>query len=193
MLDFVQPPAPATRRIGNEQCGIIEMVVRGGLEVRESRLISKLEAEKPSSLQIGAKLAEALAASENITITEAFDIVQAAVRGQVESMEPEARAIVLRHADEIAEIVRVLNDNSRVTADATVTALIRTRGNRPNWSLADTATLNSTIYDGIWQLALDEQSAENMPATPPTEDELKKPPQDSTSTNKPRGTKSSGS
>ena len=188
MLDFVQPPAPATRHIGNAQCGIIEMVVRGGLEVRESRLISKLEAEKPSSLQIGAKLAEALAASENITITEAFDIVQAAVRGQVESMEPEARAIVLRHADEIAEIVRVLNDNSRVTADATVTALIRTRGNRPNWSLADTATLNSTIYDGIWHLALDEQSAENMPATPPTEDELK-----NTSTNKPRGTKSSGS
>lgn len=181
------------RPIGNEQCGVIEMVVRGGLEVSESRLISKLEAERPSSLQIGAKLAEALATSENITITEAFDIVQAAVRGNIEGMEPTARAIVLRHADEIAEIVRVLNEDSKITADATVTALIRTRGNRPNWSLADTATLAGPIYDGIWQLALDEQSAENMPSTPPTEEELKKPPQDNESTPKRRGTKSSGS
>ena len=191
MLDFVQAPAPTTRRIGNEQCGIIEMVVRGGLTVAESRLISALEAERPSSLQLGAKLAEALAASENITITEAFDIVQAAVRG--EDMETAARAIMLRHADEIAAIIRQLNENSNLSAEATVTALIRTRGNRPEWSLADTLTLESPLFEGIWQLAIDEQSDEKMPSPPPTEEELKKPPQDSAPPSKPRGTRSSGS
>jgi hypothetical protein len=192
VLPFVQPPAAnSTRRIGNEQCGIIEMVVRGGLTVTESDLISDLQAEHTSSLEVGAKLAEAIAATENITITEAFDIVQAAVRK--DDMEPEARAIMLRHAAEIASIVKLLQRNGRLSTHATVTALIRTRCNRPEWSHADTLALDSPIFDGIWQLALDEQSAENMPSSPPTEDELKKPPQDNAPTPKPRGTKSSGS
>ena len=192
MLPFVQPPAArTTRRIGNEQCGVIEMVVRGGLTVAESELISELQTEHTSSLELGAKLAEAIAATENITITEAFDIVQAAVRSEV--MEPEARAIMLRHATEIAAIVKLLNRNSSLSMHATVTALIRTRCDRPEWSHADTLTLEGPLFDGIWQLALDEQSTEKMPSSPPTEDELKKPPQDSAPTPKPRGTKSSGS
>jgi hypothetical protein len=191
-LQYVQPPAAhTTRLIGNEQCGVIEMVVRGGLLTRESELIAELEAEHASSLEIGAKLAEAVAAAENITITEAFDIVQAAVRE--EEMEPAARAIMLRHASEIASIVKLLHRNGRLSRQATVTALIRTRGNRPEWTHADTLTLVGPLFNGIWQLALDEQSAEDMPSSPPTEDELKKPPQDSAPTPKPRGTKSSGS
>ena len=96
MLPYVQPPAVATRRIGNEHSGIIEMEIRGGLKIKESRMISAMLAEHESALVTSAKLADAIATAENITITEAFDIVQAAVRGA--DLETAARAIMLRHA-----------------------------------------------------------------------------------------------
>lgn len=190
MLPYVQPPAVATRRIGNEHSGVIEMGIRGGLTVKESRMISAMLAEQESALVAGAKLADAIATAENITITEAFDIVQAAVRSA--ELETEARAIMLRHASDIAKIANLLQSSNELPDEATVTTLIRTRCNRPDWSRDDTLTLDGAIFRGILDFAAEEQAAENMPASPPTEDELKKPPQDSAETPKRRGTKSSG-
>jgi hypothetical protein len=186
VLPYVQPPAAATRRIGNEHSGIIEMGIRGGLTVTESRMISAMLAEHESALVASAKLADAIATAENITITEAFDIVQAAVRGA------ELETIMLRHASDIARIANLLQSSNDLPDEATVTTLIRTRCNRPDWSHADTLGLDGAIFRGILDFAAEEQAAENMPASRPTEDELKKPPQDSAETPKRRGTKSSG-
>ncbi len=191
MLRYVEPPAPRTTRlIGNEQCGVIEMVVRGGLTPRESRLIAELEAEHESSLVAGAKLAEAIATVENISNTEAFDIVQAAVRGS--ELEEAARAIMLRHAAEIEKIARILQRSGTLSEEAIVTAMLRTRGGCPEWSPEQTLDLEPPLWRGILQLVDDEIAAENMTPTPLTEDDLKKPPQDSAPTPKRRGTKSSG-
>ena len=190
MLPYVQLPAALHRRIGNESSGIIEMGIRGGITIKESRMISAMLVEHESTLVAGAKFAEAIATAENITITEAFDIVQAAVRGA--DLETEARAIMLRHAAEIERIANLLQRSNDLPDEATVTVLIRTRCNLPEWSHADTLTLDGAIFRGILRFAAEEQAAENMPASPPTEDELKKPPQDSAETPKRHGTRSSG-
>ena len=158
--------------------------------MEESSIIAELEEEQESALMASARIADAIAVAENITIVEAFNIVQDAWLDS--DMEPDALAIKLRHAAEITELINKLKRNGSFTSVAVVTALIRTRCGRPEWSVADTVKLDGAIYSGILRLADDEQKAERMQSSPPTEDELKKPPQDNEETPKRRGTKSSG-
>lgn len=192
MLPFVQAPAPrTTRRIGNEVCGVIEMEVRGGLTVRESEIIAELQEGTESSFVAGAKLAEALATAESITIDEAFRLIEDSLANR--AMEPEARAIQLRNAERIDNIRRIYSRANSITSQATVTALIRTRCNLPDWTPEQTRELDGPLFDGIWDLALDEQNAEKMPSAPPTEDDIKKQPPEATKAPKRTGTKSSGS
>jgi hypothetical protein len=58
--------------------------------------------------------------------------------------------------------------------------------------MADTGKLPKALRDAIWELAQDEQLAEDMPSTPPTEEELGKPQPDTTDSPKRTGRKSSG-
>lgn len=192
MLPFITPPAPVSkRRVGTAASGILEVDVRGGLTVEESNTIADLLTEEQSSLVAGAKLAEAIAAAEKITITEAFQIIESTIMGR--DLEPEADAIRLRHADKIQEVHRVYSASSRRTTEATVTAILRHRCGQPGWSMSDTRTLHRALLDDLWQLALDEQDAEELPSTPPSEDDLKKPQPESAEKPKPTGKKFSGS
>lgn len=191
MLPFVKAPAPrTTRQIGNDVCGVIEMEVRGGLTVTETNMIAELQAQQESSLVAGAKLAESIAADESITISEAFQIIENTISNK--ALEPDAKAIQLRHMDRINDIVQIFRTSNQHAAEATVTALIRTRCDRPLWSPVDTLTLDQALFNGIWELALDEQTTEDMPSSPPTEDDLKKPQPDSEKAPKRTGAKSSG-
>lgn len=191
MLPYVQKPAPTVRRIGSPESGYIEMVVRGGLTVTESRMISALEEEQESPLVASARIAEAIATAENITIVEAFNIIQAKCRGA--DLEEGATAIVLRHASEIETFLAKLRQNNDISSDALVTVLLRTRCDLPDWQLSDIPTLDGAIYHGILRLAADEQAAERMESAPPSEDDLKKRLPDSGPTAEPHGTGSSGS
>jgi hypothetical protein len=174
MLPFIQPPAPTTkRRIGNEHSGIVEVEVRGGLTVGESATISELLADEQSSFVKGAQIADAIAKEEGISLSEAFSIIEGAIAGR--SMEEAADAIRLRHASRIEEVARVYAKAGQRNLEATVTALIRYRCSRPEWGLEDTRTLHKELFDGFWQLAQDEQQAEDMPSSPHTEEELGKP------------------
>lgn len=191
MLPFVKAPAATTtRRVGNDQSGILEMAVRGGLTVAESNTISELLSAEESSMVAGAKLADAIATEEQISISEAFQIIESTVAGK--TLEPAADAIRLRHAPRIQSIVTLFRNSSQRSAEATVTALIRSRCNLPAWSIADTCGMDRALFDDIWQLALDEQEAEAMPSSPYTEEDLKKPQPETPRTQKRTGTKSSG-
>lgn len=191
MLPFVQAPAPVTtRRVGNDATGILEFPVRGGLTVEESDTIAELLSAEQSSLVTGAKLADAIATEENISITEAFQIIENTIAGR--NLEPAADTIRLKHADRIAEVHRVFDRSGRLNSTATVTALIRHRLNLPDWNVSDTAKLPRLLRDEIWSLAMDEQEAEAMPSAPHTEDDLKKQPAEPPRPQKRTGTKSSG-
>jgi hypothetical protein len=190
-LPFVTPPAATTtRRVGNERCGILELEVRGGLTVGESATIAELLAGEQSSFVRGAQIADAIAKEENLSLTEAFQIIESAISGR--SLEPAADAIRIKHADRIEEVAVVYAKAGQRNIEATVTGLIRSRCNLPQWSLDDTRTLDKALFDGIWQLAQDEQAAEAMPSNPPTEDDLKKPQRATAKGKAPTGAKSSG-
>jgi hypothetical protein len=192
MLPFITPPAaPTTRRVGNDRCGVLELEIRGGLTVGESATIAELLAGEQSSFVRGAQIADAIAKEENLSLTEAFQIIESAIGGR--SLEPDADAIRLRHAERIDEVSRVFALAGRRDREATVTALIRSRCNQPTWSLIDTQKLDQALFDDIWALARDEQDAEDMPSSPPTEEDLKKQPPEQPAAKKRPGPKSSGS
>lgn len=192
MLPFIQPPAPrTTRQIGNAQVGVLEVEVRGGLTVGESATISELLAKEQSSFVRGAQIADAIAKEESISLTEAFQVIESAIAGR--PLEADADAIRLRHAERIAEVARVYSKAGQVNMTATVTALVRSRCNLPSWSLSDTEAMDKPLFDGLWQLAQDEQGAEDLPSSPPSEDELKKQPPAVPAGNKRTGRRSTGS
>jgi hypothetical protein len=174
MLPFLTAPAATTtRRIGNARCGILELEVRGGLTVGESATISELLAKEQSNFVKGAQIADAIAKEESLSLTEAFQIIESAISGR--TLEPAADAIRVKHATRIEEVAIVYSQAGQRNIEATVTALIRSRCNLPQWSLEDTRNLDKVLFDGIWQLAQEEQAAEDMPISRPTEDDLKKP------------------
>lgn len=192
-LPFITPPkAPTMRRLGTEASGIIEMPAYGGLTVGESALITQLLAKEQSTFVAGARIAEAIAKAEDISLTEAFNIIEAAVRGT--ELEPDAEGIRIRHAGQIEQVARIYATSGQRNMAATVTALIACRLERPDWSLEDTKTLHRALFNAIWELAEAEQAAENVePAAPPDEETLGKRPEGNTKFRRPTGERSATS
>lgn len=186
-LPFIKPPkAPKMRRLGTEASGIIEMPTYGGLTVGESSLITQLLSKEQSSFVAGARIAEAIAKAEDISLTEAFNIIEASVRGT--ELEPEAESIRIRHANDIEKIAKIYALSGQRNMAATVTALIASRLERPEWSLEDTKGLHRALFTAIWELAAEEQAAEDEEAMPPPDEEtLGKPPVASTKLQRPTG------
>lgn len=187
----VQPAKREKRRIGNEQTGIIEVEVRGGLTVYESALITELLADQQSAFVEGARLADAIAKEEGISLVEAFAVIEGAV-GTGEK-DPAAEELRVKHADRIAELVKVYTKAGTANMEAHVTALVRSRCGMPEWSLEDTRQLDRVLFNGLWQLARDEQDAENLPTQRVTEEELGKPPADDGNVKRRTGRRSTGS
>lgn len=186
MLSFVKPPAPRkTRLIGNDQCGVLEVEERGGLTVGESATISELLAEEQSSFVRGAQIADQIAQEESISLAEAFSIVEKSISGQ--ELEEKAEAIRLKHADRISEVARVYALAGQRNLEATVTALVRSRCGAPEWSLQDTRSMAKPLFDGLWQLAQDEQEAESVPSEPVSAEDLGKPRPERGRSRKPTG------
>lgn len=185
----VAPRKPETRRVGDEVSGVLELPVLGGLTVGESAVISELLATEQSSFVTGARIADAIAKEEKITLSEAFHIIESAVSGR--ELEPQAAEIRTKHAARIEEVARVYTTAGQRNMQATVTALLRCRLGLPDWSLNDTCTMDPILFKGVWDLAQEEQEAEDLRAQPPTEEELKKPQPAPTNATKPTGKKSS--
>ena len=173
-LPFVQPPVtPKMRRCGNEQTGILEFPVLGGLTVGESEIISQLAGGQESSLTESARLAQQVAKAEGITLTEAFGVIEKALSGTLD--DPQQMELVESHQAVIDQLRIFFAQQGSKTQSATVTALIRCRLNLPDWN--DMAHLPRPLFEDIYRLAEDEIAAENNePGSSPTEDELGKPP-----------------
>lgn len=190
-LPFITPPAPlATRQIGNPRVGILELQIRGGLTVAESAAMAELLATEQSSFVKGAQIADAIAKEESISLSEAFQIIESAISGK--QLEPAADAIRVRHAERVEAVAVVYAQAGQRNMEATVTALVRSRCGLSDWSIDDTRAMDRLLFNGIWQLAQEEQAAEAMPTSPATEDDLKKPPAATGSATKRTGRKSSG-
>ncbi len=172
-LPFIQAPAaPATRRLGTAASGILELPVLGGFTVGEAAFMSQLLAKEQSAFVKGAQIADAIAKAEEISISEAFAIIESAISGR--SLEPRAEEIRTKHAALIQEVAQVYASAGQNNMEATVTALIRFRCHLPGWSLEDTRQMHRTLFNGIWELAQEETKAEDMTSEPPTEEVLGK-------------------
>jgi len=176
--------------VGTLDSGTLEIPILGGLTVDESDTISMLLAQDQSAFVRGAKLADAIATEEGIELAEAFAIIEQAITGA--TLEPNAEAIRLKHAERIEQVVQVYQSAGARNMTASVTAIIRHRLERPQWTLEQTGKLPRVLRESIWQLIQDEQAAENLPDNRPTDEELKKPPPASGKGRKPTGAQSSG-
>lgn len=189
-LPWIVPPAPATvRRIGTPASGILEIPVLGGLTVDEARLIAELTAENVSAYVAGAQLAELISQAEEISIVEAFTVVESVVAGK--PLTGKAAEIRIRYAEKLQAVASIYASEGHRNIEASITAIIRLRLGVPDWTMPQ--GFPQVLYDGIWALIRDEQAAERLPATPVTEDDLGKPPAADGSPSKPTGRKSSGS
>ena len=173
-LPFIQPPAaPKMRRCGNDQTGILEFPILGGLTVGESQIISQLSGSQESSLAESARLAQQVAKVEGISLSDAFGVIEKALSGTLD--DPKQIELVERHQEVIDKLRVFFAQQGIKTQTATVTALIRCRLNLPDWD--DLAHLPQALFDDIWNFAQSETAAEeNEPSAPPTEEELGKLP-----------------
>lgn len=173
ILPFLTPPAAQQKRkCGNAASGVLEMPVLGGLTVGESAVINELLASEQSAFVKGAQIADAIAKAEEISISEAFSIIESAISGR--ELEAEAEIIRTRHAAQIAEVARVYASAGQRNMEATVTAMIQCRCKLSDWGIQDTRQMHRALFNAIWALAQEEQEAEAMPNDPPTEEELGK-------------------
>ena len=173
-LPFIQPPAaPKMRRCGNEQTGILEFPILGGLTVGESQIIEQLSGSQESSLTEAARLAQQISKVEKVTLSEGFAVVEKALSGTLD--DPKQIELIERHQG-VVDQLRVFYAQQGVKSNAaTVTALIRCRLNLPDWD--DMAHLPRALFDDILQFVEEEVAAEKQePAAPPTEEELGKLP-----------------
>ena len=160
------------QRCGNEQTGILEFPILGGLTVGESQIISQLSGSQESSLAESARLAQQIAKAESISLAEAFGVIEKSLSGTLD--DPKQMELVERHQETIDKLRVFFAQQGVKTQTATVTALIRCRLNLPDWD--DMAHLPKALFDAIWEFAQSEMAQEEQePASPPTEEELGKP------------------
>ena len=170
----VAPRQYPPRRIGSESSGVLEVPVLGGLTVQEAAMVSELLAGDVTAFVAGAQAADAIAQAEGITVVEAFSIVENGISG-IRLDDERADTIRLRHAEQIDAVAAIYRRTGQANMEASVTAIIRHRLDRPAWALKDTRKLPQVLLQGIWQLIIDEQAAEKLPTEKATEEELKKP------------------
>lgn len=173
MLDLpfaVQPRQHPPRRVGTLDSGILEIPVLGGLTVDEATTIAELLADDVSAFVQGAQLADAIAQGEDITQAEAFAIIEDVMAGR--RLEGTAEAIRLKYAERLEALSLKYASAGQRNIEASVTAIIRHRLDRPGWVMPD--GFPRVLLQDIWQLVLDEQAAESLPANKPTDDDLKK-------------------
>lgn len=175
MLDLpyaVVPRQHPPRRVGTLDSGILEIPVLGGLTVDESTTITELLADDVSAFVQGAQLADAIAQAEQISQPEAFAIIEDVMAGK--RLEGQAEAIRLRYAERLEGLATVYAGAGERNIRASVTAIVRHRLDMPGWVMPE--GFPRVLLQDIWQLVMDEQAAERLPANKPTDDDLKKQP-----------------
>ncbi len=185
----VQPKAAEVRRVGNETTGILEVPVRGGLTVGESDFVADQMESEESAYVAKAKAAEVIATAESITRVEALAIIESMLDGA--ELEPKAREIAERHEETLLRVAGQFRRYVRTYRRAVVGAILHIRLGVKDWQ-RELEQLDPVLFDGLYQLATEEQTADQGDAEPPTEEELGKQPEASSSASEPTGPRSSG-
>lgn len=174
-LPFVVAPQKVKRqRIGTKATGVLELPVLGSLQVGEVITVSDLTDEEESSVVLAAKLAQRISAEQQISVSEAFALVEAAALGK--EMGEEQDAIRLQYLPEVAALTKSWVERGRRRMLASVTALIQHRLERPEWTMAETVKLPQPLMEALFAFFEAERTAaEPDSAAPPSEDEIKKP------------------
>lgn len=186
----VQPRQHPPRRVGTLDSGILEIPIRGGLTVAESATISELLATDVNVFVLAAQLSDAIAKHEDISQPEAFAIVEQVMSGI--KLEGKAEEIRLSYAERLEALAQQYATTGQRNIEASVTAILQHRLGLVDWTLTDTQAMPRVLLTDIWQLIVDEQAAENLPANRPTDDDLKKQRPVSGSSRKRTGPASSG-
>ena len=186
-LPFLTAPvAPTTRVVGNSDSGTLRFPVLGGLTVQEAIVMDELLSAKPNAFVEAAKVAESIAKAEDITLVEAFTVIERAVGGATQ--EDDAEGLRIKYATNIEQVIRVFAASTQHTTEAAVTAFIRCRLDMPQWSIDDTRKQHRRLLQDIYALYQEEVAAEKVEAAPLTEEELGKPRRATGSRRKPTGT-----
>jgi hypothetical protein len=167
---LVAPRQHQARRVGTLDSGILEIPILGGLTVAESATIAELLASDINVFVQGAQLADAMAQAEEISQAEAFAIVEHVMSGT--KLDGKAEEIRVRYAERLEALAKVYAATGDRNIRANVTAVIRHRLGPVDWEMPD--DFPRVLLQDIWQLVVDEQTAENLPANRPTDDDLKK-------------------
>lgn len=173
-LPFVVAPLKRkTQRIGTKATGIVELPVLGSLQVCEVIDVSDLLAGGEKGPVIAAKLAQRISAEHDISLLEAYTLVEQAAVG--EKLSPEQETLRLQYLEPIAELTKSYVQTGRRRMIASVTALIRHRLDRPLWSPDNTLKLGQPLMEALFAFFESERTgAEPVNAAPPSEEDIKK-------------------
>lgn len=171
----VAPPKRKCERVGSKATGILELPVLGSLQVAEVIDVSDLLSGDERGPVVAAKLAQRISAEQEISLLEAYTLVEQAAVGAELSAEQEA--LRLEYLSEIAELTQTYIHTGRQRMLASVTALIRHRLERPEWSLEQTKQLGQPLMEALFSFFERERTAaDTQSAAPPSEEEIKKSP-----------------
>ena len=187
-LPFAVQPVRRMYRIGNEDSGIIEMPICGGLLRKEREHIEALTRTDDSLFVLSARSAAKISEAEGISLSEAVEALQGGGVASGPLME-----IRLKHADELQVVIDAsLKENHRFKF-ATITAMMRVRGGMPDWAVEDWEGQPDVIIDGVYALAQLEMAAEpSAQPTPITEELLGKQPLEKSEAPRSTGKRASG-
>ena len=190
------PAAPQTRLIGNEQVGILEVPVLGGLTIEEDETIDEMINSADSVVVLASQAAQRIVLEENrtraegepeLTSLEAYRIIEDACFHR--TMEPKAHSISIRHAEAIVAVRTAHKELESFRSKALVTALLRHR-----LGVHDIPPkFPRLLYYGLLALGEEEKTSEEFPSVPMTAEALGKPPRAKRAARKRTGTPDSGS
>jgi hypothetical protein len=190
------PAAPQTRLIGNEQVGILEVPILGGLTIEEDETIDEMINSADSVVVLASQAAQRIVLEENrtraegepeLTSLEAYRIIEDAIFHR--TMEPKAHSISIRHAEAIVAVRTAHKELESFRSKALVTALLRHR-----LGVHDIPPkFPRLLYYGLVALGEEEKTSEEFPSVPMTAEALGKPPKAKRAARKRTGTPDSGS
>lgn len=188
---LVAPKAPTTRRIGDERVGVLEVPLHGGLSLAEGEFIADALDALESTFTLNARTAEGIATAEGVSIEEAHRLVERYCDG--EELDDTAAAIAERHRIALDAAAAHSRTYFRLYRNACVVALCRYRLGATDVTVDNvTAAVAPELFAALYAIAREEQDAEPAAeSTPPTAEELGKPPAASGSPRARRGAKSS--
>ena len=174
-------------RIGNEDSGIIELPVCGGLLRKEREIVDELTRSGESLYVVSARAAARISESEGISLSESLRVLQGGDQNE------STGDIRLRHAELLRDVIAASMEESKLHKMATITAMMRVRGGVPDWQISDWDDQPDLIIDGVYALASVELAAEPIrEQRMPSEEELGKPPAASGKTSHSTGKHASG-